>query len=143
MVGSMQIRCFFFFSSRRRHTRCYRDWSSDVCSSDLGSSDPRCRPAACSQICSPTAEKPGAAWVSRRTICPILDSAAALWARLAQGRPSLDRLQNGCSAWIKFLVEGGFDSHAPPPSPIRTQNQDERSMHADCRPVEAATSHVG
>src|SRR5690554_525078 len=28
---------FFFFSSRRRHTRCGRDWSSDVCSSDLGS----------------------------------------------------------------------------------------------------------
>src|SRR5699024_11434862 len=28
-------RCFFF-SSRRRHTRSKRDWSSDVCSSDLG-----------------------------------------------------------------------------------------------------------
>src|SRR5699024_651075 len=27
--------CFFFFSSRRRHTRSKRDWSSDVCSSDL------------------------------------------------------------------------------------------------------------
>src|SRR5438094_2166308 len=27
---------FFFFSSRRRHTRSYGDWSSDVCSSDLG-----------------------------------------------------------------------------------------------------------
>src|SRR2546422_148373 len=27
----------FFFSSRRRHTRCSRDWSSDVCSSDLSS----------------------------------------------------------------------------------------------------------
>src|SRR5439155_8883477 len=26
---------FFFFSSRRRHTRWPRDWSSDVCSSDL------------------------------------------------------------------------------------------------------------
>src|SRR2546422_4177052 len=26
---------YFFFSSRRRHTRCSRDWSSDVCSSDL------------------------------------------------------------------------------------------------------------
>src|SRR5207245_3435888 len=25
----------FFFSGRRRQTRCYRDWSSDVCSSDL------------------------------------------------------------------------------------------------------------
>src|SRR3712207_2124445 len=30
---------FFFFSSRRRHTRYWRDWSSDVCSSDLA--DPR------------------------------------------------------------------------------------------------------
>src|SRR2546422_3710760 len=28
-------RVVFFFSSRRRHTRCSRDWSSDVCSSDL------------------------------------------------------------------------------------------------------------
>src|SRR2546421_2812404 len=33
--------CSFFFSSRRRHTRSDRDWSSDVCSSDLG---PRLRP---------------------------------------------------------------------------------------------------
>src|SRR6266403_5104893 len=29
------IMFFFFFSSRRRHTRSLRDWSSDVCSSDL------------------------------------------------------------------------------------------------------------
>src|SRR5436190_6994144 len=29
--------CFFFFSSRRRHTRSLCDWSSDVCSSDLPS----------------------------------------------------------------------------------------------------------
>src|SRR5438045_978576 len=29
-------RTVFFFSSRRRHTRCLSDWSSDVCSSDLG-----------------------------------------------------------------------------------------------------------
>src|SRR6266496_4939700 len=29
---------FFFFSSRRRHTRSLRDWSSDVCSSDLQAS---------------------------------------------------------------------------------------------------------
>src|SRR3712207_7555330 len=27
--------CMCFFSSRRRHTRYWRDWSSDVCSSDL------------------------------------------------------------------------------------------------------------
>src|SRR5256884_638044 len=30
---------FFFFSSRRRHTRCSRDWSSDVCSSDLAQAE--------------------------------------------------------------------------------------------------------
>src|SRR2546429_1749297 len=39
MVGlcekCVQVLIFFFFSSRRRHTRCSRDWSSDVCSSDL------------------------------------------------------------------------------------------------------------
>src|SRR2546429_6943050 len=33
----------FFFSSRRRHTRCSRDWSSDVCSSDLNSTICRAR----------------------------------------------------------------------------------------------------
>src|SRR3712207_3491738 len=31
----MQVGVFFFFSSRRPHTRYWRDWSSDVCSSDL------------------------------------------------------------------------------------------------------------
>src|SRR5947209_19737288 len=31
----------FFFSSRRRHTRYWRDWSSDVCSSDLDRRRPR------------------------------------------------------------------------------------------------------
>src|SRR3712207_8133024 len=31
----MRVLDCFFFSSRRRHTRYWRDWSSDVCSSDL------------------------------------------------------------------------------------------------------------
>src|SRR5438874_3985606 len=31
-----RVLTMFFFSSRRRHTRSLRDWSSDVCSSDLG-----------------------------------------------------------------------------------------------------------
>src|SRR6266480_7943590 len=34
--GLAEIVAFFFFSSRRRHTRLTCDWSSDVCSSDLG-----------------------------------------------------------------------------------------------------------
>src|SRR6266704_5895466 len=32
---NLEFKFFFFFSSRRRHTRSKRDWSSDVCSSDL------------------------------------------------------------------------------------------------------------
>src|SRR6266513_5182519 len=36
---------FFFFSSRRRHTRSKRDWSSDVCSSDLADSKALCSPS--------------------------------------------------------------------------------------------------
>src|SRR2546429_9648243 len=41
-VDIISVLCsfFFFFSSRRRHTRCSRDWSSDVCSSDLVAVDP-------------------------------------------------------------------------------------------------------
>src|SRR5256885_12192227 len=34
-MSGMIVFCFFFFSSRRRHTRLQGDWSSDVCSSDL------------------------------------------------------------------------------------------------------------
>src|SRR2546428_5179159 len=36
-IGNLALveQVFFFFSSRRRHTRSDRDWSSDVCSSDL------------------------------------------------------------------------------------------------------------
>src|SRR5258706_7369712 len=36
---SCRFAIFFFFSSRRRHTRLVSDWSSDVCSSDLFSDD--------------------------------------------------------------------------------------------------------
>src|SRR5207249_8570021 len=38
---SLNLYFLFFFSSRRRHTRSKRDWSSDVCSSDLRASAPR------------------------------------------------------------------------------------------------------
>src|SRR3712207_8382904 len=35
VVAGVEVWVFFFFSSRRRHTRYWRYWSSDVCSSDL------------------------------------------------------------------------------------------------------------
>src|SRR3712207_7568435 len=34
-IEAIRVYVYFFFSSRRRHTRYWRDWSSDVCSSDL------------------------------------------------------------------------------------------------------------
>src|SRR5258707_8393137 len=40
-AAARYLRVLFFFSSRRRHTRYWRDWSSDVCSSDLFSPDKR------------------------------------------------------------------------------------------------------
>src|SRR5436305_8949193 len=47
LIGGYVLRCWravvlvcCFFSSRRRHTRCGRDWSSDVCSSDLAAPQP-------------------------------------------------------------------------------------------------------
>src|SRR5476651_2297664 len=49
------ILCGFFFSSRRRHTRYWRDWSSDVCSSDLRAviaANPKLR-AVCSMAITP------------------------------------------------------------------------------------------
>src|SRR5256885_15466815 len=57
IVGTTQGCVFFFFSSRRRHTRLQGDWSSDVCSSDLCST--RCRPHArpnCWPSCRSTTE---------------------------------------------------------------------------------------
>src|SRR3989337_3553169 len=48
----LRLFLFFFFSSRRRHTRCYRDWSSDVCSSDLMIRHTRCYRDWSSDVCS-------------------------------------------------------------------------------------------
>src|SRR5256885_11524164 len=50
-VVSARLSIFFFFSSRRRHTRLQGDWSSDVCSSDLFD---RPRPAPSGGIVKPT-----------------------------------------------------------------------------------------
>src|SRR5947209_19883001 len=56
-VGDFDL---FFFSSRRRHTRYWRDWSSDVCSSDLGEpSGPAADARASVRRMPPPAARPG------------------------------------------------------------------------------------
>src|SRR5205814_6864317 len=65
-----------FFSSRRRHTRCLSDWSSDVCSSDL-------RGAPASRSRSPRgSEAP----------MPGLGKYGTVYSRLAKKRPLLEKL---------------------------------------------------
>src|SRR2546430_13673306 len=44
-----QFEVWFFFSSRRRHTRFDCDWSSDVCSSDLRRMKPGISPSSCAR----------------------------------------------------------------------------------------------
>src|SRR5687768_12278577 len=51
----------FFFSSRRRHTRCSRDWSSDVCSSDLQPREDPTRVDPAETDAAATAQRPGEA----------------------------------------------------------------------------------
>src|SRR5256884_4691962 len=65
--------CFFFFSSRRRHTRCSRDWSSDVCSSDLSRRAATGRPALVPQLPHPSESRPPLARHARRQAFLSLD----------------------------------------------------------------------
>src|SRR5439155_8628290 len=64
---------FFFFSSRRRHTRWPRDWSSDVCSSDLAA-----------YLSLPTRSDPSAAGAASRKP-PSLRGTASTLARCRTG----------------------------------------------------------
>src|SRR5437867_3885597 len=68
----------FFFSSRRRHTRSYGDWSSDVCSSDLeldsrtGSSmsqSSRRRSTCCTRLRNAPNERRSGTWSWRGNAC--------------------------------------------------------------------------
>src|SRR5690606_40728202 len=71
------VTCFFFFSSRRRHTRFSRDWSSDVCSSDLT------RLAICSTTAVTVRCTPSRRLRARRS------GAAFRWSPLACRKPSI------------------------------------------------------
>src|SRR3712207_8480914 len=59
---------FFFFSSRRRHTRYWRDWSSDVCSSDLAAAAPP-----------PVTREPALTWLPRMLASAPEDRLTVVW----------------------------------------------------------------
>src|SRR2546421_11105191 len=89
--GCLVCFVFFFFSSRRRHTRSDRDWSSDVCSSDLERSASGCRPfssgcARCRRWRRPPASE--RSWSSRVFSAP---SPAGGWGATSSGSRSEER----------------------------------------------------
>src|SRR5437868_10574893 len=92
---------FFFFSSRRRHTRSKRDWSSDVCSSDLdsvlsgrGVDDPAPRAA-------PAATKSPAKLAGRKAALP-----AALAPQLASLAARSEERRVGKECRCRWSAEG-------------------------------------
>src|SRR5690349_23116517 len=90
---------FFFFSSRRRHTRSLRDWSSDVCSSDLPDSR---RPVSTRLVIGPNASlSPGQALAFFVSMCLICLGIAAGFALL--GRSEERRVGKECrSGWARY-----------------------------------------
>src|SRR5690554_5932601 len=94
---------FFFFSSRRRHTRCGRDWSSDVCSSDLDEptarTAPGTQPASTPRLTASITVCHGVANVHflRREGCRVPDLPCVVRAR----RPGiLSGREAGTGAWV-------------------------------------------
>src|ERR671927_390952 len=85
---------FFFFSSRRRHTRSLCDWSSDVCSSDLHSLKdlPTVTPEGLAIAATPEREDPRDALVLRRGAGARADSVKALAEGAVVGTSSLRRI---------------------------------------------------
>src|SRR5437588_9742763 len=84
--------CFFFFSSRRRHTRSLCDWSSDVCSSDLE----RC-------LADPELNHPFSHHVSPRHT----ENLAAYWAEVFGGPPRYSSNLGGHSGMLSIHAGEG------------------------------------
>src|SRR5207249_7380551 len=90
---------FFFFSSRRRHTRSKRDWSSDVCSSDLNSDS----------LGAPRRENPRQVVVDHRRLSFAVQRRRYALVGLLRGQP-LHQRQIGrasCRERVEMLVGGG------------------------------------
>src|SRR6266508_5966807 len=93
---------FFFFSSRRRHTRWPRDWSSDVCSSDLFETIVRERPG----FLDAAAMLGLACYLSGDGL-----AARDVWEACRARRPEDPRVE----AYLAMLSR----SEAPPPAPTK------------------------
>src|SRR2546422_11598044 len=97
-AGSSDV-CFFF-SSRRRHTRCSRDWSSDVCSSDL-----RWRLGECRQRRHLRGDESGHGRAARRSEERRVGKSVDLG-----GRRIIKKKKKTRAAWARYTKRGGANS---------------------------------
>src|SRR6266513_447 len=88
----------FFFSSRRRHTRSKRDWSSDVCSSDLSIELPM---SDATSLAESTTESGPVGCLRRSTLVCVLARALGVGAPTvsATGGSLVECTPNTCAAW--------------------------------------------
>src|SRR2546426_9314310 len=121
---------FFFFSSRRRHTRLQGDWSSDVCSSDLHLL---------------AGKTPPDTWHTRRETGPHRHgSGTAPDGRTAEGGHTRPRESGLPRTEATHAFRNGFEcsprSRSPP---WRTGHRRAAPRHADGRALRAAAVHYG
>src|SRR5947199_6876759 len=81
---------FFFFSSRRRHTRCLSDWSSDVCSSDLVAAIDRELTRIVRPSLRPVINATGVVLHTNLGRAPLADAAISAMATVARGYSNLE-----------------------------------------------------
>src|SRR2546430_9737632 len=101
---------FFFFSSRRRHTRFDCDWSSDVCSSDL-----------------PPPRGPR----SRRCSTPPAPRTAGRSAGACRSEEHTSELQSQSNLVCRLLLEKKKKRNADHGTTTRREGDDYRTMHFD------------
>src|SRR5947209_11876683 len=100
----------FFFSSRRRHTRYWRDWSSDVCSSDLLRSSSRATTthSSCASVCATTQSR--ASRTAIRASCS-LTATAPRWCSSKRSEEHTSELQSRQYLVCRLLLEKKKSKH--------------------------------
>src|ERR1039458_3245077 len=123
----------FFFSSRRRHTRCLSDWSSDVCSSDLRE---------CPIVIAASENS-----IKRGSIEGEHDRPfEALWPGDEYANAAPERVRGDPAfEWLSDVLPGGLngrlDALAPGSGDSLAVENGQRHRNPSCRPVDGGNAH--
>src|ERR1039458_5552939 len=94
----------FFFSSRRRHTRCLSDWSSDVCSSDLARPPHRLLPEPPAPSTVPPPPPPAPQNLETRIRLAVDSVAHKAWAAVAGVRPPEEQFRQAKQKVLQLVA---------------------------------------